>query len=224
MWAVRDRTHFNNAWWMDPVLRGSYPEDGLRLFGSEMPHFPSADLDEMRQPIDFIGTNIYKADTFRTGKDGTPEAVAVAPGHPRSGVAWQPITPDAMYYAPRFTFERYGLPTWITEHGLSTRDQMFLDGKVHDPQRIDFLHRSLLELRRAMRDGTKVLGYMAWSLLDNFEWHEGYSQRFGLVYVDYQSLRRVPKDSFHWYKQVIESRGASLAGSFASDVATVTAP
>ena len=224
MFAVRDRSHFNNSWWMDPVLRGGYPEDGLRLFGRDMPSIPSSDLEEMRQPIDFLGTNIYKADTFRTGADGAPEAVPVAPGHPRSGVDWQPITPDALYYGPFFTFERYGLPTWITEHGLSTRDQVFLDGKVHDPQRIDLMHRCLLELRRAMRDGTKVLGYMAWSLLDNFEWHEGYKQRFGLVYVDYQSQRRVPKDSFHWYKRVIESRGASLAGSFASDVDTVTAP
>jgi len=147
----------------------------------------------------------------------------VPPGYPRSGVDWQPITPDAMYYGPRFFHERYGLPQWITESGLSTRDQVFLDGKVHDPQRIDYLHRNLLELRRAMRDGVKVQGYLAWSLLDNFEWADGYKQRFGLVYVDYASLRRIPKDSFHWYKQVIASRGESLAGEFAVPVTRVTA-
>ena len=104
---------------------------------------------------------------------------------------------------------------WITESGLSTRDQIFLDGKVHDSQRIDYMHRTLLELRRAMATGVPVKGYMAWSLLDNFEWADGYKQRFGLVYVDYVSQRRIPKDSYHWYKQVIESRGATLGGDFA---------
>jgi beta-glucosidase len=195
---------------MDPVLRGSYPEDGLQLFGQDMPSFPSGDLEEMRQPIDFLGTNIYKADTYRTGADGAPEAVPVPPGHPRSGVDWQPITPDALYYGPRFTFERYGLPTWITEHGLSTRDQVFLDGKVHDPQRIDYTQRYLRELAKAVADGTAVRGYFHWSIMDNFEWAEGYKQRFGMVYVDYNTQKRTPKDSALWYKQVIAANGRNL--------------
>jgi beta-glucosidase len=221
--AVRDRTHWNNAWWTDPVLRGAYPEDGLALFGHEMPRFPASDLSDMQQPLDFLGINLYKADTFRRGEGGAPEAVPFRPGHPRSGVGWQPITPDAHYYGPRFFHERYGLPLFITESGLSTRDQVFLDGKVHDTQRVDYLHRVLLELRRAIAEGVPVRGYMAWSLLDNFEWHEGYSQRFGLVYVDYRSQRRIPKDSFHWYRQVIASHGASLAGEFELPAAVVTA-
>lgn len=222
--AVRDRTHWNNAWWTDPVLLGRYPEDGLARFGAEMPAFPDSDLREIQQPLDFLGINVYKAETFQAGDGGTPQAVAFPPGYPRSGVNWQPITPDAHYYGPRFFHERYGMPLWITESGLSTRDQVFLDGKVHDPQRIDYLHRALLELRRAMREGAQVEGYMAWSLLDNFEWADGYRQRFGLVYVDYTSQRRIPKDSFHWYKQVIASRGASLGGEFALEPAAVTAP
>jgi beta-glucosidase len=215
--AVRDRTHWNNAWWTDPVVLGSYPEEGLQLFGSEMPKFPSSDWNELKAPIDFLGLNIYRAETYRASA-GSFEELPVPPGYPRSGVDWQPITPDSMYYGPRFFHERYGLPAWITENGLSTRDQVFLDGKVHDPQRIDYLHRSLLELRRAMSEGIPVEGYLAWSLLDNFEWADGYKQRFGLVYVDYATQRRVPKDSFHWYKQVIASRGASLAGEFATPI------
>lgn len=213
--AVRDRTHWNNAWWTDPVLLGRYPEDGLELFGAELPPFPDSDFRDMCQPLDFLGLNIYKAETFRRGEDGAPEAVPFAPGYPRSGVDWQPITPDAHYYGPRFFHERYGIPLCITESGLSTRDQVFLDGKVHDPQRIDYMHRVLLELRRAMSTGVPVEGYLFWSLLDNFEWADGYRQRFGLIYVDYVSQRRIPKDSFHWYKQVIASRGAALAGDFA---------
>jgi beta-glucosidase len=213
--AVRDRTHWNNVWWADPVLLGSYPEDGLELFAGEMPKFRSSDLNDMHQPLDFLGVNIYRADTYRAGARGAAELVPFPAGYPRSGVDWQPITPDAMYYGPRFFHERYGIAQWITENGLSTRDQVYLDGKVHDPQRIDYMHRSLLELRRAIRDGARVEGYLAWSLLDNFEWAEGYRQRFGLVYIDYASQRRICKDSFHWYKQIIASGGALLAGDFA---------
>ena len=222
--AVRDTAFTNNSWWTDPVVFGRYPEDGLQLFGRDMPRFPSADWDELKQPLDFLGLNIYRAETHRAGPDGKPVALPVPPGYPRSGVDWQPITPDALYYGPRFFYERYKLPVWITENGLPTRDQIFLDGKVHDPQRIDYLHRNFLELRRAMRDGAQVQGYLAWSLLDNFEWQDGYKQRFGLIYVDYQSQRRVPKDSYHWYREVIASRGASLAGDFAVPITEVTAP
>jgi beta-glucosidase len=224
MWSIRDRTHWNNTWWSDPVLLGRYPEDGLQLYGSEMPAFPSGDLAEIHQPLDYLGINVYKADSFRRGEDGKPEAVPFPPGYPRSGVEWQPITPDAHYYCPRFFHERYGIPLYITESGLSTRDQVALDGKVHDPQRIDYTQRCLIELHRAMRDGANVKGYYAWSLLDNFEWHEGYKQRFGLVYVDYQSQRRIPKDSFHYYARVIATRGAALAGEFAQGPANMAAP
>ncbi|MDB4977079.1 MAG: bglA1 [Myxococcaceae bacterium] len=222
--AVRDHAHTNNTWWTDPVIFGRYPEDGLQLFGAEMPVFPSSDWEDIAEPPDFLGLNIYRAETCRAGADGQVEQLAVPPGYPRSGVDWQPMTPDALYWGPRFFHERYGLPLWITENGLSTRDQVFLDGKVHDPQRIDYMHRNLLELRRAMHDGARVEGYLAWSLLDNFEWQDGYKQRFGMIYVDYQSLRRVPKDSYYWYQRVIESRGASLAGEFAVAITEVTAP
>jgi beta-glucosidase len=220
--AVRDRTHWNNAWWTDPIVLGKYPEDGLKLFGSEMPAFPDSDWNDLKNPIDFLGLNIYRADTYRADPVAQFQMLPVPPGHPRSGVDWQPITPDAMYYGPRFFHERYALPSWITENGLSTRDQVFLDGKVHDPQRIDYMHRTLLELRRAMREGARVDGYLAWSLLDNFEWADGYKQRFGMIYVDYANQRRIPKDSYHWYKQVIASRGASLAGEFAMPITQVT--
>ena len=115
------------------------------------------------------------------------------------------------------------MPLTITENGLSTRDQVFLDGKVHDPQRIDYMRRALLELSRAIEDGVPVGGYYAWSLLDNFEWADGYKQRFGLVYVDYASQKRIPKDSFEWYKNVIASKGRALLGETKVGVTEVTA-
>ena len=222
IFGMRDRNQWNNTWWTDPVVLGRYPEDGMKLYGKDMPAFKSSDLDEMKQPLDFLGLNIYKADTWRQGDDGKPAQVKVPPGYPRSGVDWQPITPAALYWAPRFFHERYHLPMSITENGLSTRDQLFLDGKVHDPQRIDYMHRVLLELNRGIREGLPVTGYYAWSLLDNFEWADGYKQRFGLVYVDYQTQRRIPKDSFEWYRQTIAAAGKNLYGKTALPAARVT--
>ncbi|MGV2794534.1 family 1 glycosylhydrolase, partial [Clostridium perfringens] len=106
--------------------------------------------------------------------------------------------------------ERYGLPIMITENGLSSMDWVSLDGKVHDTQRIDFLHRYLREYRRAATDGVPLKGYFCWSLLDNFEWAEGYHERFGLVHVDYSDGKRTIKDSGYWYRSVIESNGDAL--------------
>jgi len=90
---------------------------------------------------------------------------------------------------------------------LSCNDKVYLDGKVHDPDRIDFLNRYLVELRKGIEEGAPVGGYLQWSFLDNFEWGEGYNERFGLIYVDYETLERIPKDSAAWYAKVIETNG-----------------
>ena len=108
-----------------------------------------------------------------------------------------------MYWGPKYFFDRYKIPLAITENGIAVRDQVFLDGKVHDPQRVDYMHRVLLELARAIDEGIPITGYYAWSLLDNFEWAWGYWKRFGLVYIDYATLERVPKGSFYWYRDFI---------------------
>ena len=120
------------------------------------------------------------------------------------------VVPGGLYWGPRFYYERYNLPVVITENGTSVPDWIALDGKVHDPQRIDFMLRYLRELQHAKSGGADVRGYFAWSLMDNFEWAEGYRQRFGLVHVDFQSQRRTPKDSFYWYREVIRSNGGNL--------------
>ena len=222
IFAVNGRHQWNNSWWLDPVVLGKYPEDGVANYGKDMPKFKASDLDEMKQPLDYLGLNIYKADSYRRGADGKPEQIPTPAGYPRSGADWQPITPGCMYWGPRYFYDRYKLPLSLTENGLATRDQMFLDGKVHDPQRIDFMHRYLLELARAIKDGVPITGYYAWSLLDNFEWADGYKQRFGLVYVDFQNQKRVPKDSFDWYKKVIATGGRSLVEKSALPVTQLT--
>ena len=127
-------------------------------------------------------------------------------GAPRTAAGW-PVTPEALYWGPRFLYERYRTPILITENGMSCHDAVSLDGQVHDPNRIDYLSRYLAAYRRAARDGVNAAGYFAWSLMDNFEWSLGYTQRFGLVYVDYQTLRRIPKDSARWYAETNRSNG-----------------
>jgi beta-glucosidase len=223
IFAVNNRGEWCNAWWTDPVIFGKYPEDGVAFFGKDMPKFKASDLDEMKQPLDWLGLNIYKADTYKKGADGKAEVVPFPPGYPRSGVDWQPITPAALYWGPRFFWDRYKVPITITENGLSTRDQVFLDGKVHDPQRIDYMHRVLVELSRAIKDGVPVNGYYAWSLMDNFEWADGYKQRFGMIYVDYTNLKRIPKDSYEWYRKVIATNGRSLLDRGTMPIEQVTA-
>jgi beta-glucosidase len=131
------------------------------------------------------------------------------PGHPRTAINWF-ICPEALYWGPRFLFERYRVPIVVTENGLSNTDWVDLDGRVRDPQRVDYTRRYLLELRRAAADGVDVRGYFHWSLLDNFEWQQGYKERFGLVHVDFLSGKRTVKESARWYRGVIESNGANL--------------
>ena len=115
-----------------------------------------------------------------------------------------------LYWTIRFYYERYNMPIMITENGMANTDWEALDGKVHDPQRIDFVNRYLLELERAMDDGIPVIGYQYWSIMDNYEWTNGYDKRFGLIYVDYRTQKRILKDSAFWYSEVIRTNGESL--------------
>ena len=121
-----------------------------------------------------------------------------------------PITPDALYWAVRFYQERYQLPIMITENGMANIDYPMEDGTIHDPQRIQYLKWYLRGLKRAAEEGYSILGYLYWSVLDNFEWAEGYDKRFGLIYVDYRTQERIFKDSGIWYARVIAENGKNL--------------
>jgi len=198
-----------NTWWMDPVFLGRYPEDGLRAFGADAPRVASADMDTIHQPLDFFGFNNYFSRQVVRAADGSIVEVEFPPGAPRTAYQWD-VTPQSLYWGTRFFHERYGLPIYITENGLSNIEWVSVDGAVHDPQRIDFLTRYLRALRRASGEGIPVRGYFQWTLMDNFEWAAGYRERFGLVYVDFQTQRRIPKDSARWYKGVIAANGENL--------------
>lgn len=131
-------------------------------------------------------------------------------GSPKTDMNW-PVTPEALYWGPKFFYERYKKPIIVTENGVALKDWVMEDGKVHDPGRIDFLSRYIKQLGRAVSEGVKVEGYFVWSIMDNLEWAQGYEKRFGLVYIDYESQERIIKDSGHWYKKVIATNGKDLS-------------
>ena len=199
-----------NAWLLDPIYLGAYPEADLASYGDDAPAVTDADLREIHQRPDFFALNYYNARHVRRGDDGRPALVKrdPPPGH-RTAFGWT-MEPEGLYWLPRFHHARYGVPIVVTENGMANLDWPSTDGAVHDPQRIDFHRRHLLALRRAAAEGAPVEGYFVWSLLDNFEWAEGYHKRFGLVYVDFDTQLRIPKDSARWYARVAASNGAEL--------------
>ncbi len=196
--------HWDNVSWFDPVFLGKYPEDAGLL--KKLPARFEQDLATIHQPIDFCGTNIYFGTPVREGADGEPEVVKEPAGYPITALNW-PVAPTSLFHGPRFLHQRYKKPIVITENGLSSRDWVAVDGAVHDPGRIDFMTRYLRELHRAVQAGVPVAGYFHWSIMDNFEWSEGYKERFGLIHVDYQTQQRTLKDSALWYAKVIASNG-----------------
>ena len=198
------------AWFSDPVLLGKFPEDSLKLFEGEMPEVSEEDLKLIHQPIDFLGQNIYNGYYIKAGENGEPVDVEKYPGYQETAVHW-PIMEECLYWGAKFAYERYHLPLIITENGMACHDVISLDGKVHDPNRIDFLDRYISALQQANDDGVDVRGYFLWSVMDNFEWGEGYHGRFGIIYTDFVTLKRIPKDSAYWYKEITESNGAKLA-------------
>lgn len=197
------------GWWIDPIVFGGYPEQALRAFGDKAPRFTDEQMRVVAEPIDFIGLNVYTGYEVSANEEGAPRTSPEPQGAPKTMMDWT-VDERCLYWAPRLFWERYRKPIVITENGLAGMDWIALDGKVHDPQRIDYTRRHLRQLARASEDGVPVLGYLHWSFLDNFEWAYGYNRRFGLVYVDYATQKRVPKDSFHWYAETIRNNGSNL--------------
>lgn len=195
--------------WMDPILSCGY-KDSVAVENGYVPKLSADDLKVIGQPIDFVGLNIYFAPLIKASETARFEIVTEDPGAAQTMFRWF-VRPDALYWGSKFFAERWSeTPIYITENGLSNQDWVALDGKVHDPQRIDFLHRYLKSLSRVSEEGADIRGYFHWSLLDNFEWAEGYKERFGLIHIDYETLKRTPKDSFYWYKNVIATNAADL--------------
>jgi beta-glucosidase len=194
----------SSAFWNELFIKGRFHRQCPQLFGEDLPELSEGDRLLISQPLDFCGMNLYQGTSVNLSDTGELILGKLPAGHGKTGMGW-PITPKAMYWAVKNFYDTYRLPLFITENGMSALDVVSLDGGVHDPCRIDYLERHLSELKRAVSDGAKVEGYFLWSFLDNFEWEKGYDDRFGIVYVDYETQRRIPKDSFYWYQNIIKS-------------------
>lgn len=210
MFHFKPKNLWTHSWYADPIFKGHYPEEGLRVFADYLPSFPEEDFAVISQPLDFFGFNCYNGNVVRAADnaEGFTE-VPYPTGGPRTSMDWT-VTPDALRWGPRFLHERYGKPLVVTENGLANNDWVATDGEVHDPQRIDFLKRHLRSFHQAIEDDIPCIGYFQWSIMDNFEWAEGYRKRFGLIYVDYDTQQRILKKSAHWYREVIQSQGAAV--------------
>lgn len=199
---------FWTSWWYDPIYLGHYPEQGWEEFGANVPEIEEGDMEIISSEMDFLATNFYMGDEVKAEGNSwtlTPED----PSIPKTAFDWK-VTPSLLYWGPRFLYERYGKEIMITENGFSQHDVIAEDGAVHDQNRILYTKQYLSHLQRAVEENVPVTGYMHWSLMDNFEWGEGYTQRFGLTYINYETGERTIKDSGYWYRDLIDSNGALL--------------
>ncbi|MEA2631132.1 MAG: beta-glucosidase [Chloroflexota bacterium] len=204
--AARAAYERTNRQLLGPLCWGLYPDGFLAEAGADAPHVEPGDLDWIAQPTDYLGLNIYAGDFVREGLDGEPERVPFPRQFPRGDMSWLYHTPQSLYWGVRHAAEVFGVRTFlITENGAACADEPGLDGTVLDLDRREYLRNYLIGLHRALAEGHDVRGYFVWSLLDNFEWAEGYAKRFGIVHVDYASQRRTPKLSAHWYSEVIRA-------------------
>ena len=203
-------TMFNNAWFNDPVLFGRYPQEIAESFGVSF-EIREGDMRRIREKQDFIGLNIYHGRPVARDASGKLKKVFPRPEVGRSSMNWN-LTPESLYYGCKYFYNRYRVPIMITENGVALTEWKCRDGSVRDECRSDYISRYVAQLHRAVEEGIDVRGYFYWSLLDNFEWSEGYSKRFGLVYVDYDTLERTLKSSAELYARIVRTNGGCVCG------------
>jgi beta-glucosidase len=212
--AVIRADAYMNRQYLDPIFKGAYPKEFPSMYGEAWPQFPESDFSEIRQPIDFLGVNYYKRGITKNSPNTIIER-AIRVDNPRAVYTttdWE-VFPQGLTDILLWVREKYGnLPIYITENGAAFYDPPTAEGKVEDPLRVDYLRQHLLAAREAMRRGVDLRGYCVWSLLDNFEWALGYSKRFGIIHVDFETQKRTMKSSAHFYKDVIRTRGGALSG------------
>lgn len=211
--AARRGDAYMNRQYLDPVFKGKYPDEMRDIFGKAWPDFPDDDFALIQQPIDFLGINYYTRGVVRDEPTALPVRIAYVrqPEHAYTETGWE-VHPPSLTRTLLWVTERYGrIPLYVTENGAAFYDAPHaIDGVVDDPLRTWYYREHLKACRDAIARGADLRGYFAWSLLDNYEWSLGYSKRFGLVHVNYQTQERTPKASALYYRDVIRSNGALL--------------
>ena len=218
--AAASRAHaYMNRQYLDPVFLGRYPKELAQIFGDAWPDWPADEVEFIRQPIDFVGVNYYTRNVTRFDAASWP--LRAAPVRQRQATytetGWE-VFPQGLTDTLAWVKARYGNPAiYVTENGAAFFDPPVVEGdRLADPLRVDYLRKHLTAVHAARVAGADIRGYFAWSLLDNFEWSHGYSKRFGIVHVDFESQKRTPKESAHFYSRIIASRGRVLNDAPAS--------
>lgn len=211
--ATKRADAYMNRQFLDPVFLGRYPEEMTEIFGEAWPEWSDEDMQLIAEPIDFLGINYYTRKVERFHPDVLPLKTKHVPqlNHIYTETHWE-VFPQALTEVLLWVNERYGkLPIYITENGAAFYDPPSpINGRIEDPLRIEYYRQHLRAAHDAMKQGVDLRGYYAWSLLDNYEWSLGFSKRFGLIHVDYETQRRTIKASGRYYSEVIRSNGAKL--------------
>lgn len=204
---------FSNRMYLDPLLRGEYPAEIFNLLGPFFPQPQPDDLRHISSPLDFLGVNYYtRAVVKHDSSFPFIEAALTQPVGNDYSQMWE-IYPEGMYDLLMRVWQDYGHPKmYVTENGVCVPDGVDHDGRVRDERRVRYLRDHLAQVNRALADGAPVKGYFVWSPLDNFEWALGYKMRFGLIYVDYATQKRIVKDSGRWYANVIRHNSLEVKG------------
>ncbi|MBN2626552.1 MAG: beta-glucosidase, partial [Spirochaetales bacterium] len=202
--AARKAWKEMNAQRLFPLFTGEYHREGFERHAGPLPKIEAGDMDLISQPMDFIAYNYYSSPPVRqAGNEAGYETVPMPEAYPRTDMDW-PITPDALYWTLLFTKDYFGdIPVYIAENGMAAPDRVEEDGTVQDTDRVEYLRTHLRSCHRAIEDGANLKGYYLWSFMDNFEWAYGYSKRFGIVRVDYDTQKRTVKESGRYYSRVI---------------------
>ena len=199
----------SNAGYLTAIMEGKYTDAYLAHHGADAPKFTPADMHAIGSPVDFVGLNVYTASYVRA--DDSPAGFAHIPNpksFPHMMSSWLHVGPEAIYWSPKLAAQLWNVKEiYITENGASSTDVLTPDGQVYDSDRVMYLRNYLTQLHRAVTEGVPVRGYFCWSLMDNFEWADGYAYRFGIHYVDFATQKRTPKMSAHFYKEVIRRNG-----------------
>jgi len=202
--AAEKATRDGNAGFMTVMLEGRYTDEYLADAGGGTPTFTDEELKTISSPLDFVGINVYRPGWYVEPSDEPPgyREIPLNASHPKMQSVWHVLDPEVMYWAPRHMQSIWGAKSiFVTENGCAASDVVADDGRVYDSDRVMFLRGCLGQLQRATAEGVPVDGYFLWSAQDNFEWVWGYGNRFGLIYVDFETLERTPKLSAEWFKE-----------------------
>jgi len=205
--AARRHDGLRNRWWLDPLFGRGYPTDALAMLGDLAPTVAEGDMAAIAVPTDFLGINYYFPEQVADAPgEGVTQARLVEPDDvERTAFGWE-VSPEGMVELLERVHREYAPAViHLTENGSTYDDVVGPDGRIEDAQRLRYLARHLAAAQEAVRRGVPLKGYFAWSLLDNFEWAEGYTRRFGLTYVDYRSQQRTLKASGHWYRAFLHA-------------------